>query len=58
MEFQIVAQVLKGHDFYEGVRALLIDKDNAPRWRPSRLDLVSEAGIGRYFVPSTVPLEL
>jgi enoyl-CoA hydratase/carnithine racemase len=58
MEFRIVAQILKGHDFFEGVRAVLIDKDNAPRWRPPRLDLVSDAEIEAFFAPSSATLEL
>ena len=36
-EFRIVSRVIEGHDFYEGVRAVIVDKDNAPRWRPATL---------------------
>ena len=36
-EFRIVSRVMHGHDFYEGVRAVIVDKDNAPRWRPAAL---------------------
>ena len=35
MEFRIANHTLAGDDFYEGVRAILIDKDNAPAWRPA-----------------------
>jgi enoyl-CoA hydratase len=51
MEFRIMARMMSGHDFYEGVRAALIDKDQAPRWRPARLEEVIENGIDRFFAP-------
>jgi enoyl-CoA hydratase len=50
-EFRIVSRVVHGHDFYEGVRAVIVDKDNAPRWRPSTPGEVSDAEIARYFAP-------
>src|SRR3546814_2059779 len=34
-EYAIAVHLAQGHDFAEGVRALLIDKDNAPHWRPA-----------------------
>jgi len=51
MEYRIVARAMEGHDFYEGVRAALIDKDQRPRWQPSRLEDVSDEDIARYFAP-------
>ncbi|HEV2628557.1 MAG TPA: enoyl-CoA hydratase/isomerase family protein [Pseudolabrys sp.] len=48
-EFRIVSRVIHGHDFYEGVRAVIVDKDNAPRWRPASLAEVSEAEVERHF---------
>jgi enoyl-CoA hydratase len=51
MEFRIMARMMEGHDFYEGVRAALVDKDQSPRWRPPSLDMVSENEIGRFFAP-------
>ena len=36
-------------DFVEGVRAVLIDKDNAPRWQPGRIEDVSAASIDAFF---------
>jgi enoyl-CoA hydratase len=33
-EFRVVSRICRGHDFYEGVRATIIDKDGAPAWRP------------------------
>jgi enoyl-CoA hydratase len=50
-EFRIVSRVVYAHDFYEGVRALIIDKDNRPLWRPSALDQVGAKDIERYFAP-------
>ncbi len=51
MEFRVVNRVLAGHDFREGVRAVIVDKDQAPRWQPSRLDEVSDAEVERHFMP-------
>ena len=50
-EFRIVSRIVYGHDFYEGVRAAIVDKDNAPRWRPATLGEVTEADVERHFAP-------
>ena len=50
-EFRIVSRIVHGHDFYEGVRAIIIDKDNAPHWRPADLAAVTDAEIERHFAP-------
>ena len=57
-EFRIVSRVVYGHDFYEGVRALIIDKDSQPRWRPGTLREVGVADIERYFAPLEHELQL
>jgi enoyl-CoA hydratase len=57
-EFRIVSRIIEGRDFYEGVRAVIIDKDNAPRWYPASLKEVSAADIDRYFAPVDRELEL
>ena len=50
-EMRIVTRVVYGNDFYEGVRAVIVDKDNAPRWQPASLAEVSEGEVERYFAP-------
>ena len=55
-EFRIVSRVIHGHDFYEGVRAVIVDKDNRPRWQPATLAAVSEAEVARHFAPLVAPL--
>jgi enoyl-CoA hydratase len=50
-EFRIVSRIIKGHDFYEGVRAVIVDKDNTPHWRPAALAEVSDAEVARHFAP-------
>ncbi len=51
LEFRIVSRLARGHDFYEGVRAVIIDKDHAPQWRPARLEDVSDAMVAAHFAP-------
>jgi enoyl-CoA hydratase len=48
-EFRIVSRIVYGHDFYEGVRAVIVDKDNAPRWEPATLADIAEADVDRHF---------
>ena len=48
-EMRIVSRIVHGHDFYEGVRAVIVDKDNAPRWRPATLADVDGADIEKHF---------
>jgi enoyl-CoA hydratase len=50
-EFRIVSRIVRGEDFYEGVRAVIVDKDNAPRWHPARLAEVGAADVERHFAP-------
>lgn len=50
-EFRIVSRVIQDHDFYEGVRAVIVDKDNKPRWQPATLAAVSAAEVERHFAP-------
>jgi enoyl-CoA hydratase len=48
-EWRIVSRVAYGEDFYEGIRAVIIDKDNRPRWRPADLAGVTQAEVDRHF---------
>ena len=49
MEFRMVNKVMNDHDFYEGVRALIIDKDNNPSWKPSSISEVEENFVDKFF---------
>jgi enoyl-CoA hydratase len=51
MEYRIGARVVRRHDFLEGVRAVIVDKDNAPRWDPPTLEAVSDALLDEIFAP-------
>ena len=51
MEYRMASRVLAGSDFYEGVRAVIVDKDNAPKWQPATLADVNNQSIAAYFAP-------
>ena len=51
MEYAVVVRMFRHPDFIEGVRALLIDKDNAPRWDPPTPEGVTDEMIERIFEP-------
>jgi enoyl-CoA hydratase len=52
MEYRISQACMRdGHDFFEGVRAVLIDKDQAPKWNPPTLEGVTDAMVAEHFVP-------
>ncbi|KQS90875.1 MULTISPECIES: enoyl-CoA hydratase/isomerase family protein [unclassified Rhizobium] len=55
-EFAATVAVLASHDFYEGVRAAVIDKDRNPQWRPARLADVIDADVAAYFQPVDRPI--
>lgn len=48
--------ILYNHDFYEGVRAAVIDKDRNPKWSPASLSEVTADAIDRFFIPAQPPL--
>jgi enoyl-CoA hydratase len=51
MEWRMVNRIIDGHDFYEGVGALLVDKGRTPIWNPPSLGQVSDKAIDAYFAP-------
>jgi enoyl-CoA hydratase len=50
-EYAVGARVVQRHDFIEGVRAVIVDKDNAPRWDPATPEGVSDHLIDQIFAP-------
>lgn len=59
LEFRMVSRLLHQHDFFEGVRSVLVDKDQAPVWSPARLEDVDPAAIAAMFdTPLPDELEL
>lgn len=57
-EFQLASHFLKKDDFYEGVRAALIDKDYNPKWSPDSLVEVTDEMVDSYFQPPENELNL
>lgn len=51
MDYRISTHFLEHNDFYEGVRALLVDKDKKPQWQPSELSQITDNMVAEYFAP-------
>lgn len=51
IEYRLSQRFMQGPDFFEGVRALLVEKDNAPKWTPHDLASVEDAAVDAYFAP-------
>ncbi|MFN4297053.1 MAG: enoyl-CoA hydratase/isomerase family protein [Brevundimonas sp.] len=51
MEYRLGGRVVRTHDFQEGVRAVIVDKDNAPKWSPADLAGVTDANLDALFAP-------
>lgn len=51
MEYRIACRVVQRHDFLEGVRAVIVDKDGAPKWHPAALEQVDAALLDGIFAP-------
>jgi enoyl-CoA hydratase len=50
-EYAVGSRVVQRHDFLEGVRAVIVDKDNAPKWDPATPEGVSDHVINQIFAP-------
>ncbi|MDE1152482.1 MAG: enoyl-CoA hydratase/isomerase family protein [Micavibrio sp.] len=51
MEYRLSQRMIRQHDFYEGIRAALIDKDRAPKWQPARIADVADDAVEAIFAP-------
>ena len=51
MEYRLGGRIVRTHDFQEGVRAVIVDKDNAPQWSPATPEGVDEAFLDAVFAP-------
>jgi len=49
MEMRMAARIMEGHDFYEGVRATILEKGGTPNWQPARIEDVSQEMVDAYF---------
>jgi enoyl-CoA hydratase len=48
-DYRIALACIAGHDFLEGIRAAIIDKDRNPRWRPDKIEAVTPEIVDRHF---------
>jgi len=51
MEYRLGGRVVRTHDFQEGVRAVIVDKDNTPNWKPADLAEVTDEAVDNLFAP-------
>jgi len=58
MEYRMSQKFMNEADFYEGIRAVLVDKDNKPSWSPSSINEVKEEAIQSYFANLPADQEL
>lgn len=57
-DYRVSSALLEGDDLPEGIRAVLVDKDHEPRWRPANLAAVTEEMVDRHFAPAPDELRL
>lgn len=55
-EYRLTYHFLHSHDFQEGIRAAIIDKDQSPNWNPNSLSAVTDEAVSSYFSPITQEL--
>ncbi len=48
-DYRISLACIAGHDFIEGIRAAIVDKDRNPTWRPATLEAVTPEIVDRHF---------
>ena len=51
-EYRVSCASLKSHDFVEGIRAQLVDKDRNPHWSPASPAPINDADVEAYFAPA------
>ena len=51
VEYAVSGRIGATHDFQEGVRAVIVDKDNAPKWSPADVSDVQAATLDALFAP-------
>ena len=51
MEYRLTQRFVEDNDFHEGCRAILIDKDRNPKWKPATLNEVTPEMVDKYFSP-------
>ncbi len=54
MEYGMTLNFIREHDFFEGIRAVIIDKDQKPKWKPATLKEVTPDMLENYFMPSAL----
>ncbi|MBX4954972.1 enoyl-CoA hydratase/isomerase family protein [Rhizobium lentis] len=57
-ELGVCLQMLDNPDFFEGIRAAVIDKDRNPRWSPASVEAVPAETVERFLKPAEPPLSL
>jgi enoyl-CoA hydratase len=56
-DFILAQRFVQRNDLYEGIRAVLIDRDNAPKWSPHDFDQITEDFVENYFTPTGYTLD-